>query len=304
MTLELKTLPGGVGVEVSGLSVDGPVDSDTARALYQAWLEAGVVVFRGLGTSPEVQLALSRCFGELEPHPIERLRLGGYPDLILLSNKDGLTGPVYYFDDVPIYGRIPWHTDLVYTTTPNAGAVLRMVQPTETGGETGWIDTAMAYDALDDDTKARIDGLEARFHFIGDIGEMRFNHPGGVRRDDPPTEFPHFPDVAHPLVWVHPESGRKALNVSTMNIHSILGMENDEGDALIQQLIDHALKPEFQYIHQWQPDDMVLWDNRRTMHAAMGHPVDEIRIVHRSTIRGTIPMGRVIEETARTGEKA
>lgn len=297
---EVKSLPGGVGVEILGLNPEKPIDADTKQALYRTWLDAGVVLFRGIGTSPEAQLALSRCFGELEPHPIERLRLDGYPDLILLSNKEGLRGPVYYFDGEPIYGRIPWHTDLVYTTTPNAGAVLRMIQPTENGGETGWIDTAMAYDALDEAAKRRIEGLEARFRFIGDIGEMKFNHPGGRRRDDPPTEFPHFPDVAHPLVWVHPESGRCALNISTLNIRSIIGMEGAEGDALIQQLIDHVLKPEFQYIHDWQPDDMVLWDNRRTMHCAMGHPLDQVRIVHRSTIKGTIPMGRIIEDDGQT----
>lgn len=297
MTFTVIPLPTGVGVEVTGLTVNGSVAAETAAALRQVWLDAGIVLFRGLGTSPEVLLELSRCFGELELHPIERLRHPQHPELIVLTNRNGLTGPVYAFDGAPIYGRIPWHTDLAFATTPNAGALLRMVQRTDTGGETGWIDTAMAYDQLDPATQEQIESLEARYHFIGDIGDMRFNNPGGVRVGERRKQFPDFPPVAHPLVWTHPETGRKVLNVSTLNIQSILGMDEAASDALIQRLIEHTLQPRFQYIHRWHNNDIMLWDNRRTMHSASGHPVDEIRVVQRSTIRGTIPMGRQLEDT-------
>ena len=184
MPFDVKPLPGGIGTEVLGLRLDGPVAADTAAALREVWLDTGIVLFRGIGTSPEALLALSRCFGELEIHPIERFRLPGYPELILLTNKDGPSGPVYDFDGERIHGRIPWHTDLAFTTTPNAGALLRMVQKTATGGETGWLDTARAYDELDETTKQRIDGLEAVYHFSSDLDEMRFNRPGGGRRPD------------------------------------------------------------------------------------------------------------------------
>ncbi len=279
-----------------GSQLDGAVEPGTAAALREVWLDAGIVLFRGIGTSPEALLALSRCFGELEIHPIERFRLPGYPELILLTNKDGPTGPVYDFDGERIHGRIPWHTDLAFTTTPNAGALLRMVQKTANGGETGWLDTARAYDELDEATKQRIEGLEAIYHFSSDLDEMRFNRPGGVRLNPKRTDYPHFPPVAHPLVWTHPETGRKVLNVSTLNIRGILGLEQEESDALIAQLIAHALQPRFQYIHAWENDDIMLWDNRRTMHCAFGHPVEQVRIVQRSTIRGTVAMGRIIED--------
>lgn len=296
MRFEIQPLPGGVGAEVKGLEVDEPIPEATARALRQLWLDAGIVLFRGLGTSPEVLLQLSRCFGELEPHPIENFRLPGYPELILLSNEDGLTGPIYELDGVPTYGRIPWHTDLAFATTPNAGALLRMVKNSEHGGQTGWIDTAKAWEALDGATRNRIQGLEARYIFSPDLGGMRFNRPKGKQLQANSMALPSFPPVAHPLVWVHPETGRRVLNISTLNIQSVLGLPGDEGDALIQQLIDHTLQPQFQYIHAWQDNDIVLWDNRRTMHMAFGHPADEIRVVQRSTIRGTVQMGRVIED--------
>ena len=295
MDFSVTPLSGGVGVEVLGLDPDKHIPDESARALRDLWLDAGIVLFRGIGTSPEALLSISRCLGELEPHPIEHFRLQGYPDLILLSNEKSLTGPVYEFDGVPTYGRIPWHTDLAFTTTPNAGAVLRMVRNSEHGGQTGWIDTALAYDALDTATRERIEGLEARYIFCPDLSGMRFNKPGGTLLQASMKDLPSFPPVAHPLVWVHPETGRRILNISTLNIQCIEGLPAAESDALIETLVAHALQPRFQYVHAWQNNDVVAWDNHRTMHMAFGHPVSETRIVQRSTLRGTVKMGRVID---------
>ena len=97
MSFDVKPLAGGFGREICGLDMAHGIDPATAAALKATWLEHGVLLFRGIGTSPEAQLELSRCFGELEPHPIEKFRLAGYPELILLSNEDGPTGPVYDF---------------------------------------------------------------------------------------------------------------------------------------------------------------------------------------------------------------
>lgn len=296
MNFAANELKGGFGREITGLDITGPIAPETAAALRQVWLDHGVLVFRGIGTSPEVQLALSRCFGELEPHPIAKFRHPDHPELILLSNEDGPIGPVYEFGGVPTTQMIPWHTDLAFTTTPNAGALLRMVRKVETGGQTGWLDTAAAYDALDDATKAEIADLEAVYLFRAGLEEMRFNRPEGRRLSPRKDSYPDFPPVANPLVWIHPENGRKVLNVSTLNIDSVIGMSEAASDTLIQRLIDHTLDPRFQYVHDWQNNDMVLWDNRRTMHMAFGHPADQIRIVHRTTIKGTVAMGRIIEQ--------
>jgi len=302
MSFDVIDLPAKIGCEVVGLDIESRIPADVATRLRALWLERGVIVVRVIGASPEAQLRLSRCFGELEPQPLEKFRMPGYPDLILLTNRDGPVGPVYDYDGVPIYGRIPWHTDLAFTTTPNAGAILRMVQKTQTGGQTGWLDTSMAYDALDDATKAEIAGLEAVYAFRSSLDDMKFNNPGG-KRVTPPGTYRYYPPIANPLVWKHPENGRKILNLSILNIEYILGMEETASRRLIQRLIDHVLNPEFQYIHDWQNNDMVLWDNRRTMHCALGHPMSEIRVVHRTTIRGTIAMGRELAE-AREGARA
>lgn len=300
MAFTVSSLANSVGVEVNDIDLSQTISEQTTNALRTLWLDAGIVLFRGAGTSPEALLTLSRCFGELEPHPIEQFRLPGYPELILLSNEKNLTGPVYDFDGVATYGRIPWHTDLAFTTTPNAGAVLRMVHNSEHGGQTGWIDTALAYESLDSDMKQRIEGLEARYIFSPDLEGMRFNKPNGKLIKSSDKTLPSFPAVAHPLVWVHPDTGRKILNISTLNIQCMLGMPESDSDTLIQTLIDHTLQARFQYIHEWQNNDIIVWDNRRTMHMAFGHPVNETRIVQRSTIRGTVQMGRTINNKEQT----
>lgn len=304
MSFDMRKLDGSFGREIVGLNIAGGIAADTAAALKQAWLDYGVLVFRGLGTSPEVQLELSRCFGELEPHPIEKFRHGSYPDLILLTNEGGPIGPVYDYDGVHTVQRIPWHTDLAFATTPNAGALLRMVRKVEIGGQTGWLDTAAAYDELDASTRNEIADLEALYLFRAGLEDMRFNQQGGTRISPRNDSYPHFPPVANPLVWTHPETGRKVLNISTLNIEHIIGQQGEQGDALIRRLIEHTLQPRFQYVHEWQNNDMVLWDNRRTMHTAFGHPVDQIRIVHRTTIKGDVAMGRVLPEAAEAGAGA
>ncbi|MEH6550719.1 MAG: TauD/TfdA family dioxygenase [Pseudomonadales bacterium] len=296
--MQIIPLANGIGAEVIELDLENPIAEADQQALQEAWLDKGILLFREIGDSPEKQLALSRVFGELEVHPIENIRLEGYPELIWLANKDRSTSPVYLYDGKPTVSRIPWHSDLVYTTTPNRGALLRMVNMPEQGGDTGWIDTAAAYEGLSDEIKQRIDGLEARFEFIIDPQEIRFGRPD-VKRDetDKDTEtafYPDFPPIAHPLVWTHQVSGKKSLNVSTLHLREVIGMDREEGDALLHQLVAHTTQAQFSYDHHWQPNDMVLWDNWRTMHRAQGHPPELKRLVHRTTIKGEHSFGRVI----------
>lgn len=295
MGFELRPLGGPIGRELVGLDLDRDVPAATAAAVRRAWLDHGMLLVRGPGTSPEAQLRLSRCVGTLEPHVIPKFRHPDNPELILLTNKDGPSGPVYEHDGVATHGRIPWHSDGAFVTTPNAGAVLRMVQRTRDGGQTGWLDLAAAYDALDEATRTEIEGLEAVYLFRAGLEEMRFNNPGGRRISPRNDSYPDFPPVAVPLAWAHPETGRRLLALSTLNVDRILGMDRPRSDALIQRLIEHIVQPAFHYIHDWQNGDMVLWDNRSMLHAALGHPVDQIRIVHRTTIKGTQATGRLLE---------
>lgn len=294
MTLQTRPL-GSIGMEVIGLDPGQPIDTATAAELRALWYQAGVLLFRGMGTSAEALLDLSRCFGELEPHPIEQIRMPDYPELIELTNRDGPKGPVYAYDGVPTYGRIPWHTDLAFQPVPNAGALLNMVHRAEQGGMTAWLDTTSAYESLSDDLKRRLDGLEARFEFCADLGRMRFQNPGGTRVGVSKASFPDYPPLARPLVLQHPRTGRPIMSVCPLNIQAIVGMEQAESDALIEELIDAVVQPQFVFEHDWGDNDIVLWDNYRMMHKAQGHPLDVLRIARRSTLRGHTVMGRVLD---------
>lgn len=304
MNFSTRDLPGGFGVEVEGLDLSEPLSDETQQALRQLWLEQGLLLFRGLGDSAETQLNLSRSFGELAIHPLQNIRVEGYPELIWFSNKEKRQGPVYYYDDKPTLSRLPWHTDLVYTPNIGTGGLLRMLEVPQQAGGTMWADTAAAYDALSASMKRRIDGLEGLFRFVLDPCDLRFGRHPNIRPETEgenamgDIEFPDLPDVIHPLVLTHPETGRRSLNVSPLNLRYIVGMPLEEGDALVQELVAQATSPQFTYLHHWQPNDMIVWDNRRTMHSTEGHPPDQIRTVHRTTIKGPGPVGRLADTVA------
>ncbi len=295
MKFETKPLATGVGAEIIGLDLSKPIDEPTRRDLCDIWLDVGILLFRGMGTSSERQLALSRCFGEPEIHPVESIRLEGCPEIINLTSRNSNEPIVHYFDGEAIAGRIPWHTDMAYTTRPCRGALLRMVEKPPRGGQTGWIDTTAAYDALSEEMKQRIEGLEARFGFVLDICDMRFGRPENMSHGSLGTaEFGDFPPVAHPLVWKHPVSGRKSLMVGPLHLIEMVGMDRDEGDPLLAELVAHATDDRFAYYHDWELDDMVLWDNWRTMHMAFGTPPEYHREVQRTSMRGEHDMGRLL----------
>jgi taurine dioxygenase len=295
MEFESRPLEGGIGAEVIGLDLAREIDDATARALNEVWLDAAIVLFRGGGTSDDRHLRLSRCFGELEVHPVESIRLEGNPEIIRLAEKGDRKQMTYHFDGEPVVGRIPFHTDLIYTTTPNRGAVLRMVEKPAVGGETAWIDTAAAYDALSQEMKDKIEGLEARFDFIVDLRKMRFGKTSKIEVGDfGNVDYPEFPDVAHPLVWTHPISGRKSLSLSTVHLIDMVGMEIAEGDLILDELVNHTIDGRFTYLHEWAEGDMILWDNWRTMHQAYGAPPGYDRVVHRTTMKGEHQTGRLL----------
>ena len=295
MDFEVKPTGSGVGAEIIGLDLSRPVSGATRRALYDTWLDAGILVFRGLGTSPERHVALSQCFGDLDVHPVESVRLEGHPEIIELTTRGKDEPIVHYIDDEPIVGRIPWHSDMIYTTSPCRGALLRMLERPERGGETGWIDTAAAYDALAPAMKQRIEGLEARFDFVVNICDMRFGKPANMRFGSLGTQdFGSFPPIAHTLVWTHPESGRKSLALSPIHLIEMVGMPREAGDALLEELVEHTIGGRFTYLHDWQRDDIVLWDNWRTMHTALGTPLGLHRVVQRTSLKGDRAVGRVL----------
>ncbi len=293
-----------VGAEVVGLSGD-PEDPGVRDALRDAWLAFGILLFRGVDTI-ERHLALSRCFGELEMHPLEQMRATESP---LFMKVGGEGAPPYMYDESEIRtGTVPWHRDTAYTPGIAKGAMLRILETPPTGGETLFADTARAYDDLPGDLKARLDGLEYRATLRS--SPMDQTRPGAIWKEVRPLTAQEYrqcglnagdyvrsgaslPSVVHPAVIVHPDSGRRCLFLSPKEFDYFLGLDRAESDELLATLVGHLLQDRYVYKHRWDVDDAVVWDNRRFMHAAVGNRIGDRRRGLRTTFAGDLDIGRL-----------
>jgi taurine dioxygenase len=283
MPLRFSPLSPALGVEVHEL--DPKAISTPERAqLRQAYREHGVMLARGLDLTPEQHVELTRIFGEPDIHPIEKIRLSGQPEVIVLA-----AGPLG--DDEGGHpgaeervGEIAWHSDLTYTALPSRGALLYARVVPDEGGQTGWVDTAAVYDALPESTKQRIAGLDA-VHGLGPL-QQAIQDAKTPEDGSDSEDLPEFAEVVHPLVHRHPETGRRALNVSPAFMQRIVGLSPEESQALLEELTAFATQPRFTYFHSWQAGDLIAWDNWRTMHVATGHERRFRRVMHRTTLHG------------------
>ena len=294
-----------IGAEIVGLDIQAMTD-EVKRDLYATWLEYGVLLFREAAADPETHVKLAKVFGELEIHPVKSLLVPGNDELIFLGGHGKNSGGARVMDGDVRIGQVYWHQDTAYTPDICRGSMLRMIEPSKRAGGTTWADTAKAYDALPKDVAERIAKLET-LQCYTDMPRRTWGMPGHELRYATPeegpqseVEVPDFPHVAHPMVVTHPESGKKALLLSPLGYLTILGLPEDEADELFETIVAHTVKPEFCYKHSWTENDVVLWDNRRTLHTAEGFGVDDNRMIQRATLAGPQPTGRVFEGEAAT----
>lgn len=279
-----------VGVAVDGIDLSRPLERAVEEELRALWLEHGLLLLRGQCRTVAEQIRFSRTFGELEIHPLERIRHKDYPELIELNSADEQTNPTSSWDGEDWIGRLGWHTDLIYSGKPNLGAVLRAVILPANDGQTGYADRGAAYNALPDSMKEEIADLEIVYRFEVNLYRMPYldtsGYLAGPGAPDKPSDvgFPDFPDSVYPLVVSHPVSGRKVLNVCPMFLSHIRGRREGGGDPLLQSLVDHVTDKRFSYHHSWERDDIILWDNWRMMHCAPGIKPGDERLIHRTTI--------------------
>lgn len=309
--LATRPLSPHIGLEVLGVDLERDLDEDTIAQIRAAWIHSGLLLFRGSGASTEAHMRLSRCFGELQPSANQELNLGGNPYLMELAydpqSPRAWNATVYEVDGELRAGWLGWHWDQSFVPKIIRGAVLRMIDVPAVAGETCFIDAIAAYDHLPEALRQRIDDLEVVYEFVR-IDEMernRFGFPSNLRalRSAELTELKQregireneFPPVVHPLVITQRETGRKVLKLSPMHAQYILGMDRAESDALLHEIADHLVNPDYAYFHRWQKDDMLVWDNWRVIHGASGVPVDCTRRVQRTTILGDYEFGRYLD---------
>ena len=284
--MNLRPLHRTVGAEVTGVDLAATLDDETIARIRAAWIEWGVLVFPDQPVSDAEQIAFSRRFGDLEIFPQSDSRSSVAPEVFRVANTDengvlrARSDPAARF----LTTTWMWHTDSCYRPVPSAGAVLHGIEVSSEGGETHFADLRAAWDEMPEALRGRVRDLSAchSYEFMRS------------RRDLPamkPEEAAAVPAVRHPLVRSHPESGRVSLYISPVYMQGIEGLDAAASDALIEELIAWATRERYVYRHVWRKDDVLMWDNRSTMHIVT--PYDDAnvrRVMHRTTIQGTGPV--------------
>ena len=266
------------GAEVIGLDFTQPIDIETRVTLNRAFAERHVLVMRDQHFTPEQFKAAAQLFGELQPHDKRERHVAGHPDVEYISNDEIVDGK-------RIIPGETFHTDHSNHPRPPKATTLFAVELPTSGGDTQYVNMHDAYDDLAEDTKQKIEGLQAVHVYqskysprlLGKISEES-------RRNLPPPGI-------HPLVRTHPENGRKALFLNPVRMESIIGMEDKQALALIDELMRHATQKKYEYRHRWRHGDWVLWDNRSVMHQANpDYDMAQRRYLYRLMLKGETPV--------------
>ena len=273
MSIEVQPLTPAIGAEVAGVDLTRPLADAEVATIRQALLDHLVLFFRNQPLAPEQQIAFARAFGEIQVPPI-KTQYGDDPELQILDQ----TSPRGE-------GADNWHTDHTYTERPAMGSVLRAIRLPSVGGDTLFGSMYAAYDALSPRMRQMLDGLFAEH-------DITMSATRGIRGGHVTSSLAdiqrRLPPVVHPVVRVHPETGRRALFVNSNSTVRILGMSEAESDTLLHLLFEHVHQPEFQVRWRWQDESLAFLDNRCTQHYAVADYVER-RILHRVTIAGTRP---------------
>lgn len=280
--LIIRPLPGPLGVEVIGLDLNRPVSEEDFRRIHRAHLDRHVVVFRDLHITPAQQIAFSRLFGPLQIHVLRQFQLPGHPEILVVSNIRENGEPIG-LGDAGHY----WHSDLSYKEKPSLGSMLHAQELPSEGGDTLFANMHLAWDTLPLALQQAVEGLRAEHSYLAKYEELRARNPWRPKLSE--AQLAEVKPVTHPVVRVHPETGRRALFVSEHFTTRILGIPEDESRQLLDELFAHSVRPEHLYRHRWQDHDMVFWDNRSVMHLAAGCPDHLRRKLYRTTIEGDTP---------------
>lgn len=278
-TLETRPLTDRVGLEIIGLDLRSVTEGQMAE-LADALDRASALLVRGQELSPQDLVAFSRRLGDLDHAPVNengRTFVPGLPELYVVSNiRDASGTPIGSLGA----GEAAWHTDMSYLENPPEASLLYAVEVPPEGGDT-WI--AGMYAALEDmpaSLRARIEGRRIKH-------DGTYNSGGYVRQGVTPTDDPiEAPGTLHPAICRHPRTGREALYLGRRRNAWVEGLELAESEALLDELWAHATRPAFCYAHRWRVGDVLIWDNRATLHRRDPFDAATRRLMHRTQVRG------------------
>lgn len=276
---EIKPLNGPLGARIEGLDRTTADRTEVAALLQRALAEHLLVVLPGTPMAPAETLRVATAFGAPQRQLLRYKRSGDVPEVSIMVSTlmaDGST------DKTAIRAE-DWHTDDSYFAHPAKATLLHAIEIPSRGGATWFCNMHSVYEALPERTRARLHGLRAVHAY--DTARAR-NRPSARTAE----EIAETPDVEHPLVRTHPDTGRKALYLNFNRLDRIVGLERAESDALLDELADEARRPQHHLGHQWTVGDVAVWDNRATMHrVVVDYPVGERRIMQRVLIEGDAP---------------
>jgi taurine dioxygenase len=274
----ITPLTGHTGVEVIGIDFTQPIDSKTRAILQRAFVDHHVLVVRDQHFNPDEFKAAVELFGEIQPHEKKEHHVPGYPDIDYVSNDE-------FVDGRRIIPGETFHTDHSNHPRPPKATTLYAVNLPSSGGDTQYVNMHDAFDDLPANTKQRINGLKAVHVYLSRYSPR----PLGKITEESRRNLP--PPGIHPLVRTHPENGRKALFLNPVRMQSIVGMQDEEALALINDLMRHATQKKYEYRHRWRHGDWVLWDNRSVMHQANpDYDMNERRYLYRLMLKGETPV--------------
>ena len=277
--LAVKPFGGALGAEISGLDLRDAVSDAQFAVVLEAFLKHHVLVFRKQPINDEQHLAFAARFGELEGHINKSTHHKKHANVQVFSNvnADGTTTGAN-----PDLGTLVWHTDKSYINRPSLATVLRSPAIASRGGDTLFANTHAAYEGLDEDIRQGIDGRKA-------VHSWKVSREKSGARPATAEELAAAPPVEHPIVRTHPVTQRKSIYLGN-HAHQIVGIDEQESDRLLAELEAHMTQDKYVYRHQWQVDDVLMWDNRSTMHCVTPYdPAQEKRAVHRVVVKGDEP---------------
>ena len=276
---DIRRVSGALGAEVRGVDLGGELDADTVARIRAAWLEHLVLVFPDQRLTPEGQVDFARRFGEATTaHPVDPA-LDDHPQVLPVDSTRERTDF--------------WHTDVTFMARPPMASMLYSVVVPDAGGDTMFANMRLAYDTLAEPLQRVCDELVA-YHYAAPYAKAVAAGEGKEWDGAPVREMV---PVEHPVVRVHPETGRRALFVSPGFTIGIKGFPGRQSADFLRMLYKHATQPELLFRHRWEPGTLVFWDNRATMHYGVNDYGDARRVMHRVTLRGDIPVGPSAEPT-------
>ncbi len=300
-TATLEVVPSGAALaaEIRGIDLSAPVPDEVKAALRRAWADHLVLLIRGQTLDDEQLLAFSGIFGP--PHEAaarkyhldvgekvdNQYMISKHPSISIISNLGPDGKPVMDNGGLGSY-EVVWHTDNSYVKVPPAGSMLYSLEvPVNGGGNTSFNNQYLAYEELPDDLKRAIEGKSQ-------VHDSSRNSAGVLR---PGVTLPTKPEEVegptHPLVRVHPVTGKRALYLGRRRVwpsNYIVGMPNAESEKLLDRLWAHATQAKYAWTHKWRVGDIVLWDNRCCMHYRTEVDTAQRRVMHRTTIKGEAPV--------------